>query len=239
MGMLGAFGFPAAALGSGTIAGAPTVGFGQQEFGNTATDSQATCPQLQEQDSWWLLPATTGDRITIDYEGSGAREERLFPPDTNDFNYPSRDESPFQETASGGGRDEAVITIPHSGVWPLEFDSRGDCGSPNGGPYDFTAHVAHKVVLGVSYRTQRQHKTVFSIALHNPDGVKLTTPTLHCQLQRLSGGRFRTVRTSEAPCRMTVRWTARQRDAIQTVRVRVSGSGYQSVSSRNVHLKAV
>lgn len=232
--------FSAAAQASGTIAGAPAVVFGQQEFGNTATDSQATCPALQEQDSWWLLPATAGDRVTIDYEGSGVRQERLFPIGTNDFNYPSRDENPFQGSDSGGGRLESVIDIPQTGVWPLEFDSWAACGSPVGGPYDFTAYVAHKVVVTLNSRSDRsKHQTTFSVDLHTPDGAAVTNHALTCVVQELAGGKFKTVGKSAPPCRLTVRWTARQRGKTQTMRAQVSGSGYLPASTRNIHPKAV
>lgn len=230
--------FPAGALASGTIAGAPTVVFGQQEFGNTATDSETTCPALQEQDSWWLLPAQAGDRVTIDYEGSGVRQERLFRIGTNDFNYPARDQSPFQQTDSGGGNAEAVITIPQTESWPLEFDSWSACNSPIGGPYDFTAYVAHKVIVSLSARRGRAHQTVFTAKLSSPDGAALVSSALKCTFQELTGGRFVKVGTSAPPCHRTLRWSAKQRGRLQTLRVQVAGVGYLPVSSRNIHVRA-
>jgi hypothetical protein len=230
---------PANAIASGTIAGAPTVVFGQQEFGNTAADSQATCPALQEQNSWWLLPAQAGDRVTVDYEGSGVRQERLFPIGTNDFNYPARDANPFQQTASGGGREEATVTIPQTGVWPLEFDSWSYCGSPIGGPYDFTASVAHTVIVSLtSSGDRRHHLTVLTAKLSDPDGAPLSSTALRCTFQQFEGGKFTTVGTSLPPCHTMLRWTAHQRGKLQTLRVQVAGSGYLSASSRNIHFRA-
>jgi hypothetical protein len=62
---------PAFAAGGATIASAPTVAYGQQEFGNTATDStvaQDLC-HGSDQTSWWLASVTAGDRLTIDFGG--------------------------------------------------------------------------------------------------------------------------------------------------------------------------
>lgn len=51
----------AQAEGGAGIATAPTVAFGQQEFGTLSTPN-AQCVYA----SWWLLPVVTGDTIQID-----------------------------------------------------------------------------------------------------------------------------------------------------------------------------
>jgi hypothetical protein len=63
----------ASATARANIASAPTVAYGVQEFGNTATDStplQGLCPDI-ETDTWWLLPVLAGDAVTINFEGAG------------------------------------------------------------------------------------------------------------------------------------------------------------------------
>lgn len=239
MAVAGTLTLPAVALAGGaTIASAPTVVYGQDEFGNTATDSASTCPQLHEQDSWWLLPVTAGDRVTIDFEGPGAHKEQLWPIGTNDFNF--SDSTPFQSIGTSGGKQEVVTRVPQTGVMPLEFLSLGDCGSTVAGPYDFTAYVAHQVVLSLQAHANRsKHFTVFTVGLHNPDGAVITSPSLRCHLQQLKRGSFMTVATSAPPCNLRVRWSRGQRHRSQTLRAQVYGSGYMTTKTRNIHVKGV
>jgi hypothetical protein len=85
------------ATGGGSIASAPTVAYGQLEFGNTATDLPANEFANGYCYSWWLVPAITGDKITIDWtsepDANGAYLTALwaylYPVGTTDFNFPN------------------------------------------------------------------------------------------------------------------------------------------------------
>ena len=133
-----------------------------------------------------------------------------------------------------------VTRVPRTGVMPLEFLSDGDCGSTVAGPYDFTAYVAHQVVVSLqAHATPGKHLTVFTVGLHNPDGAVITSPSLSCHLQQLKHGGFVTVATSAPPCNLRVRWSQRQRHRPQTLRAQVYGSGYMTTETRNIHVKGV
>ena len=153
----------ALAAGGNSIAAAPTVAYGQQEFGNTLTDNNVhvDCHGW----SYWLLPVTAGDHLTIDFEGQGAQSEALYPVGTNDFNV--TDTSPVQEATLGeNGHQQALYTVKQTGVMPLVFYvsvERG-CGEANG-PYDFTVSAEHALVLSLSAArvNRHRHETTFGI----------------------------------------------------------------------------
>jgi hypothetical protein len=74
-----------------------SVAYGQLEFGNTATDLPANEFANGYCYSWWLVPAITGDKITIDWtsepDANGAYLTALwaylYPVGTTDFNFPN------------------------------------------------------------------------------------------------------------------------------------------------------
>jgi hypothetical protein len=229
---------PASASGSGTIAGAPTAAYGQQEFGNTQTDSQTDCIPSIGPISWWLLPATAGDRITIDFESTGQIDffDQIFPLGTNDFNFAQA--NAVVSTSNTGGRGESVFTASRSGIWPFQFSAGGNCNH-DGGPYDFIAYVLHEVVLAVGTQTSsRMHRTTVTTGLHTPDGTPINDSALTCSVQRLSHHRFLTVARSAPPCRSTVNWNRALRGTQQTLRVQVSAPNYRT-TSKTLRIRAL
>jgi hypothetical protein len=235
---------PALASGGSSIASAPTIVYGQQEFGNTAMDN---CSALQEPalsnqtaESWWLAHVTAGDRVTIDFEGtrSPARSvyaAELWPVGTTDFTFPGVDDWTGPETmtlAGENGKAEMVVnSVPRSGMMPLVFADWYNCDGPNGGPYDFTAYVLHRLVLSMSARSnRRQHRTYFYVGAHNPDGVPVSNG-LHPAFQLFYGGKWHPVGTH-------VKWTGWDRGKWWRVRAQVSGSGYLTATKR-IRVKGV
>jgi hypothetical protein len=166
------------AAGGGDIASAPVVSYGTQQFGNTATDyGSRELPSCGSGDSWWQLPVTAGDKVTIDYEG-GVDYENTYPVGTTDFNV--NDTNVFQQSTIGSNdKQEVVFTAPRTGVMPLEF-----WNSPGGlcfgtsyndpGPYDFTVYVLHGMRLSLTATPKKHHRLKLRIAVHNPDGAPLT-----------------------------------------------------------------
>lgn len=241
---------PATALASGgaDIASATTVAYGQQQFGNTATDSCVFPGSLgQPEVSWWLLPVTAGDKATIDLEttsldGPAALFAKLWPVGTTDFNVNTA--SPFQEvpTKANGKAEMVVPVMPRSGTMPLQFLANGDgCGAGTGGPYDFTARVEHRLVVSLSAAGVNRplHRTRFLLGVHNPDGVPVSDPRLRYDVERLTGGRWFTIARHRPPFAFTWRWPRAQRGRRQSIRVQLHGPGYLTATSRAVRVSGV
>ena len=243
--LLAAWGWTSSALASGgaSIASAPTVVYGQQEFGNLASDNgEAPCDISGDPiggSSWWNLPVTAGDRVTIDYEGD-LGGFYLFPVGTTDFALTSTD--PFETSHLGSnGKQRAVFTAGRSGSMPLDLGMNDGCYpvasldppayNMRPGPYDFTAYVLHKLVLSMSARSnRRQHRTYLYVGAHNPDGVPITNG-VHAAFQLLYGGRWH-------PTGTYVHWTGRARGKWWRVRAQVAGSGYVT-ATESIRVKGV
>jgi hypothetical protein len=131
-----------AAGGGADIASAPTVVFGQHEFGNTNKGVYGSCPDAAE---YWLVSLRAGDQATIDWETTDsdyAGGLRVFPAGTTDFSL--NNTNPLQYFSLGSNNHaESVFNVGSSGVYPIVFI--GDCEG-SGGPYDFTATVQHALV---------------------------------------------------------------------------------------------
>ncbi len=143
---------PARALAAGgtSIASAPAVVYGQQEFGNTATDQHLEGSCGFSGDAWrsyWTLNVVAGDRLTIDWESSAPKTEiELMPIGTTDFTF-LKTEPAASQSLSSNGKNQLQYTAPQSGAMPLYFQA---CGFENaGGPYDFTATDQHALVVGL------------------------------------------------------------------------------------------
>jgi hypothetical protein len=170
----------AQASGDAGIASAAVVTYGQQYFGNTATDSSA--PDCGTHYSWWLLPVVAGDEVDIDFEGTGVKYEETWPIGTTDFNVRSTEDLQ-QAPISNNGKQEAVVEITTSGNLPLAFLA-SDCDSSFiPGPYDFTATVLHGVKLGIPVLVAPAQAGTVTVGVHNPDGLALSGPSLSITLQ--------------------------------------------------------
>jgi hypothetical protein len=228
----------ALAAGGSSIAAAPTVVYGQQEFGNTLTDNNihVDCHGW----SYWLLPVTAGDHLTIDFEGQGAQNEAIYPVGTNDFNV--TDTATVQEDSIGAnGHQQALYTAEQSGIMPLVFyvSQAQGCGEANG-PYDFTVSVQHELVLSLSASraNRRRHQTTFGVGVDNPDGLPVSSAGLRMAVQLLIRRRWTTVATL-APASFSYTWPHAEWGYWQHVRVRVFGPEYLSATSRSVRVKGV
>ena len=223
------------ATGGATIAAAPAVTFGQQEFGNTATDSsssQSICHAAAEMDSWWLVPAIAGDQLTIDFAGSGVEYATVYPVGTTDYNVTDTSDVAQAEIGSNGAQ-QLVVKTDRDGTFPLDF-STTNCdfgGSATPGPYNFTAYVSHEIVLALTAVAHpRSHSTAFKAAVHNPDGLPLTNPVLRASFRQIAGHKTTSLATVAAPFAFVRKWPKRLRGAKQTIRVTVTGPGYRPAS---------
>ncbi|MDQ6804653.1 MAG: hypothetical protein M3065_06735 [Actinomycetota bacterium] len=232
----------ASASAGSSVATAPAVSLGIQEFGNTATDNPGDgfCSFGSGGDpsangrSFWLLSATTGDRFTVDFESTtppaltqlweGAPGVRVYPVGTTDFNIDAANIVAESHTQDNG-KGQLVFTAPRTGIMPLRFSNCSD--NDASGAYDFVASVLHRAILGVKTATDaRRHRTKVAVSLHTPDG-DLINPggfTLLCATQQ--GRTFRTVAKVVPATECTVEWQKAQRGKRQIVRLTVTGPGY-------------
>lgn len=224
------------AAGGASIASAPVVTYGQQEFGNTTTDGGFAFIAGDGGSSWWNLPVVTGDRITIDLtgqtEGDGFTAS-AYAVGTNDYNFDQR--RPFAASMQNN-TFKFGFTAPGSGMMPLNVYTPDSVG-----PYSFTASVQHSVVLYLvsGGTSSRLHETHFSLSVRNPDGVTITSPALrmHVQLRSPRAG-WRTVRSGNVKTTFSVRWTPRQRESQQEARVQVMGPDYVTATTRALRVDA-
>lgn len=141
---------PASALAEGgnSIASAPVVPYGQQEFGNTATGSlgQDNCYR-----SFWEVNVTAGDELIVDWESVPDETALILKPvGTTDFTFLNI-ENAEEDYPNSNNKSELTYTAPLSGLMPLYFKS---CyGLQDAGPYAFTANVKHAIFTSLTPRT--------------------------------------------------------------------------------------
>jgi hypothetical protein len=220
----------ALAAGGSSISAAPTVAYGQAEFGNVPVDGDhsQSCPI-----SWWNLPVSAGDLITIDLEGQTQGDGfylNVYPLGTNDFNYVDR----YSFADKDGERLELVFRAPATGSMPLGISTCDDVGT-----YDFTATVQHGLVATLFKRGTAGHVSHFTSGVATPDGESLSDPgiTLDVLVQRRAYGSWSKI-GSLAPGDFQIRWGSRDRGKYRWVRVRAHGPGYVTTLSRTVRVKA-
>ena len=229
--------------GGSSIASAPAVPVGQQEFGTISTQDKiptgsSYCGDIRFR-SWWLLPAIAGDTIQILWEAqsSGAMLE-IFAPGTTDFNYPNA-----QPVVNGGlnanFKAELTYQMQQSGNYPLEFVAGSICGeAKTAGPYNFTVNVAHALVVGLPRVAVLHSKGTLTIPVHNPEGGPINNPAVQVELQIKGRGTWQTVgvgSVSNSAALITFKIPARLRRQHVTLRALAHGTGYSSASS--AHLK--
>jgi hypothetical protein len=144
----------AAAGGGTTIKSAPTIVFGAQTFGNTASAPAAQYgPWIAE---WWMVPLIAGDQLTLKFENSSATSGTfradMWDKSIDDFNVSNAHQT-IESDMPQNGHAELVWNAPSTGLYPLEFaacDSANPCGGIHPGAYDFTATVQHSARLAVA-----------------------------------------------------------------------------------------
>lgn len=180
----------ALADGAQTIAAATPVALGQLELGTTVTGSLTT-DGLDGYESYWALPVTNGDDVTINWQAPldvNANGPLLsaYEVGTNDATL--ADAAAIEsDTLGANGLDAVNFTADATGVMPLQFESNECCSESIPGPYQFTASVTHAVVLNMPSVSSLSAKGTMSVGAVNPDGLALSDPTLAVSLQVQSG----------------------------------------------------
>lgn len=224
----------AGAEGGMGIATAPTVAFGQQEFGNLATPD-AHCVYA----SWWQLPVVTGDTIQIDWEvHNEGIHLHVWAPGTTEFNFETRESLKLVPNANL--KTESTFPATQTGDMPIRFAiAEQHCPSVNvPGPYSFTAYVTHGLSLALPHIAALQNEGTLAVAVHDPSGGPINDSAVHIQLQIKGRGGWQTIGlASVANSVATVRFKmpARQRHRHVTLRALARGTGYAPAST--AHLK--
>lgn len=237
------------AEGGTSIANAPTVVPGQQEFGNLANGAVVGCEGEggeHTNNSWWLLPVTVGDHVVIDWEEpAGTYSSRggieVYPVGTTDFNYP-RTAHVLVQQLNGNGKNEATLITKQSGNMPLLITSSlysNLCGTP--GPYSFTVNLTHALSVALPYaRNLRPHGNI-TVAVHNPEGGPISNPGLHVELQVQHGhGPWRSLGTAAVSnSAATINYILPRRLAKQRVTLRAvaQGPSYITTASRSMRVR--
>lgn len=225
----------ARAEGGTSIASAPSVAYGQQEFGSLPSIGK----DCEYSSSWWTVPVLAGDRLSIDWEAQdGQVRMKLFPPGTTDFNFSqaSQEDSELNEN----DKAELAYTASQAGSMPLQFDTYLCSTQPAPGPYSFTAYVVHALRLFLPRRGRLPLGGSLAVGVHTPVGEPITEPNLQVTLEVKVRGHWYTIGratpingTATVPFRLSVRL----RHQHVSLRAVAHGSAYQAAGSASVRVK--
>ena len=134
----------AAAEGGTSIASAPVIAYGQQQFGNTATGAhEDRCNNKYY--SYWSLPVLAGDEAIIDWESVAKYTQLwLMPAGTTDFTF-HQTSMVAEQGLTSNNKTQLRSRAPVTGVMPLAFTYCEYSSEEPAGPYTFIAAVRHAV----------------------------------------------------------------------------------------------
>jgi len=171
----------ALADGGPTIGGAPTIAYGQPNFGNltnVAPDSNGC------QREFWLLPVIAKDSVTITWSALYSDTAvSVYPVGTKDSSWPKA-KAVADASSNSTGAGHVSFAAARTGDMVVMFVDQNPSASAacaNPGPYNFSASVVHKMIM--SLRGTRKVKgpvthTTFALRIYNPDGVRIDPPGL-------------------------------------------------------------
>jgi len=222
-----AFSLPASADGGTSIAGAPAVTPGVQQFGNTANGGLVGGCRYQ----YWLLNTVAGDQVTVDWES--ASEELMlsvYAVGTTDFSL--GDTRPYVYFyLNDNGKAQSVFTAPKTGAMPVQFRT---CHTSTHGPYDFLATVRHATVVSFQQPAVLARAGTLQVSVHNPDGAAITSGVEALVQVRLGSEAWATVGSAMltgAPTTIGYILPASYAGRTAQVRVVAGGAGYLSAAS--------
>jgi hypothetical protein len=179
----------APAEGSQTIASAPTVVFGQQEFGTTVGGAHLEKPSGLA--SFWSLPIIAGDQLTIDWEATlgSSTGIHLYPVGgVNDYT-DQEAHTVAGQGQSDNGKNQLEYTAPTTGDMILAMVTN----HASGASYNFIAYVRHAVALAMPRLGSVPHRKTVVVAVHAPDGSEVSDPSLQVTLEAKVHGTWKTV----------------------------------------------
>ena len=231
----------AAAEGGASIASAPVVTYGQQEFGNlaggahvTATCDLVCCESYYHQ--FWSLSVLAGDNLTFDWESQAPETElKLLPIGTTDYTL-EQTKPVAEQTLSGNGKNELQYKVSQTGTMPLDFKS---C-EVTPGPYDFTVYVKHTLRLFIPRRGVLPLRGTVAVSVRNPEGHPISDPGLQVLVQIQSHGHWRNIGSTSAGGGVaSVPYTvpAGLRGSHASLRAIARGNEYEPASSATVRVR--
>jgi hypothetical protein len=242
---------PVLAAGGKDIASAPLVTFGQQQVGNTATDggqgpgtAADSCPGPKE-NSWWNLPVTASDAVTIDYTTSGqpgaSGQHGLYLYSVGTTDHTVQQTSPEVRSESGtNGKGQIVFTATRSGTMPMVISAFSCYRNDIAGPYNFTAYVRHAVLLSVPRQRSLRRTGTINVTVRNPDGGPISDAGLSVALQVRRGSSIRTVgraTSANGVASISYRVPASLRRRRVGLRAQAKGDDYITKTSSSQSLK--
>jgi hypothetical protein len=224
----------AGAEGGTGIASAPTVVYGQQEFGNLTTPD-AHCVYA----SWWQLPVVTGDSIQIDWEvHDGGIHLHVWAPGTTEFNFETRES--LKLVPNSNLKTESTFTATQTGDMPIRFAVAEErCPSVNvPGPYSFTAYVTHALSLALPNVASLRSRGTLAVAVHDPAGGFINDPAVQVKLQIKGRGGWQTIGLAAvANSIAVVQFKVPRRLRHQRVTLRALAAGTSFAPASTAHLK--
>lgn len=235
------------AAGGKDIASAPVVAYGQQEFGNAATDGGTNAESLYtdghcsgpKTNGWWNMPVVTGDAVAVQWESPPDYTIDVFAVGTTDFSQPRSSAVAKSRTASNG-KAELTFTASVSGTMSMVIGPDTCSFQTYPGPYAFTAYVKHAVVLSIPRRSSLARKGTVNVAVHTPDGAPITDPGLSVALRVQSGTKVRTVgkaTVANGVAAVAYRLARSLRGRKVLLSARATGANYVSKTSTGLKLR--
>jgi hypothetical protein len=230
----------AGAEGGSSIATAPSVVFGQQEFGNTA-NQPAPAGYCIDRMSYWSMAVTVGDTITINWESHSATTRLdLLPVGTTDFNVGKA--SPVaSQTPAANHKNELTYAANRSGTVAVRFTDNSECQGSLG-PFSYTASVAHALNLALPRIAALRSRGVLTVGVHNPEGGTVNDPAVQVVVQIKARGSWQMIGTAAVSnSAALVHYTipARLRHQRVTLRALAHGTGYQSADSAHAKVRTL
>lgn len=236
----------AAAYGEGgsSIAQAPLIVPGQQEFGNTVngTTTDNSCGEAVRS-QWWRLSVTSGDHVAIDREEPESIRHVwsgliVYPSGTTDFNYPQTG-SVLTSELNSNGKDEASFVATQSGSMPVLITaSRVSCESGTPAPYSFTVYVTHALNIALPRVDALRLKGTLAISLHTPEGGPVSDASLRVEVQISLRGVWHTIGTgSDGDSVAAVHYTIPRSAAHERVALRALAHGPEYAPATSAHAK--
>lgn len=235
---------PTASLAEGgqSIAAAPAVVFGQQEFGSLSHGAEVGSEHcIPVYRSWWTLPVMAGDAVTIDWEAQDRYARlNLFASGTTDFTYPQT--SPvIRSELNANSKAELTYSASQTGSLPLEIEGGSDSSCNAGlGPYAFIASVKHTVRLFIPHRATLPRQGTVPVSVHTAEGGMISDPGLQIDLQLGSHGHWQTIGhagVTNSIAAVPVRLPARLRGRRFSLRATAHGSNYTAATSGSVPVR--
>lgn len=239
---------PSYAEGGASIAAAPSIVPGQQEFGNTTNGpGYSDGCQGDYHISWWILPAISGDNVVIDWEEPEEIRHvysglEVLAVGTTDFNWPKAS-TVVVSSLNSNGKAEASFTATSSGNMPvLVTTSTADCASGTPGPYAFTVHVTHALNVALPHVGVLRSKGTLAVRVHNPEGGAINDPSLQVELQIKGHGGWQTIGVApvaDSAALVHFKIPSRLRHQRAALRAIVHGPEYKLTASSHVKVRTL